>query len=73
MLKSKNFKDYLKFNLTTVHPDEIMEIISRLSNSSSFGLDNIDSYVIKLIKNEITPAITHLINLSIMTKQFPET
>ena len=73
ILKSKNYKEDRDFSLSAVHPNEIMEIISKLSNSSSFGLDNIDSYVIKLIKNEITPAITHIINLSIMTKQFPET
>ena len=42
-----------------------------LKNSTSFGLDNIDTYAIKLIKAEIVPALTHIINLSISTREFP--
>ena len=48
-----------------------MEIISKLKNSKSCGTDNVDSYIIKLAKNEITPAITHIINLSIEQRIFP--
>ena len=72
ILKSKNLKENLSFTLSPVHPDEILDIISNLSNSSSCGLDNIDSYIIKLIKFEIAPAITHIINLSIACKEFPQ-
>ena len=60
------------FSLSFVHPDEVEEIIGNLSNSSSFGLDMIDTYIIKLIKPEILPALTHIINLSLSTKKFPE-
>ena len=42
-----------------------------MSNSTSFGLDNIDTYIIKLIKPEILPALTHVINLSILNQEFP--
>ena len=59
------------FSLSSVHPDEVDEIISNLSNSNSFGLDMIDTYIIKLIKPDILPAITHIINLSIYTQIFP--
>ena len=59
------------FSLSAVHPDEVEKIISGLSNSNSFGLDNIDTYAIKLIKTEILPALTHVINLSISTQEFP--
>ena len=59
------------FELAPVHPDEVEKILSRLSNSSSFGLDMIDTYTIKLVKAEILPAITHIVNLSITTKTFP--
>jgi hypothetical protein len=38
----------------------------------SCGTDNIDSYVIKLAKHELLPAITHIVNLSISKKCFPE-
>ena len=34
-------------------------------------MDNIDTYIVKLIKAEILPAITHVINLSISSKKFP--
>ena len=59
------------FSLTPVHPDEVEKIIAALSNSSSFGLDNIDTFAIKLIKKEILPALTHIINLSISTREYP--
>ena len=59
------------FKLKPVHPDTVLKLISKLKNSSSFGLDFIDTKVIKLIKAEITPAITHIINLSIQQSKFP--
>ena len=46
--------------------------MSNLSNSASFGLDEIDTYIIKLIKDDITPAFTHIINLSLTTNVYPE-
>ena len=42
-----------------------------MSNSSSFGLDYIETKNIKLIKPEILPAIVHIVNLSISTQKFP--
>ena len=59
------------FSLEAVHPDSVEKIISGLSNSSAFGLDNIDTYIVKLIKSEILPAITHMINLPISSHKFP--
>ena len=60
------------FSLHAVHPDEVEKVISNLSNSTSFGMDLIDTYTIKLVKAEILPAITHIVNLSISTKTFPD-
>ena len=59
------------FSLSSVQPDEVEKIISSLSNSTSFGMDMIDTYIIKLIKHDIVPALTHIINLSITKKIFP--
>ena len=59
------------FSLAPVHPDQVEKIICSLNNSLSYGLDNIDTYIIKLVKSEILPAITHIINLSISTQTFP--
>ena len=56
-----------------VYPDEVSEVIGKLSNSTSFGLDMIDTFTIKLIKLEILPALTHIINLSISHRTFPTT
>ena len=59
------------FSLSCVHPDEVDQVISTLSNSNSFGMDMIDTFIVKLIKTDIIPALTHIINLSITTKTFP--
>ena len=59
------------FNLRTVHPDEVNKVISLLKSSDSCGLDNINSRVIKLATKELLPAITHVINLSILQGIFP--
>ena len=59
------------FKLLPVHPDLVEKIITELRNSKSSGLDNIDTYILKLIKPEIVPAVTHIINLSIKSTTFP--
>ena len=42
-----------------------------MKNSRSVGLDYIDTGIIKLAQVEITPALTHIINLSIRQSIFP--
>ena len=59
------------FNLKPVHPDLVEKMISNLKNSGSVGLDYIDTRIIKLAQAEITPALTHIINLSIRQSKFP--
>ena len=59
------------FNFKCVHPDEVAKIIENLKNSKSCGSDNIDTYIIKLAKDELVPVITHAINLSITQPVFP--
>ena len=59
------------FRLTSVHPDQVANIISNLSNTTAFGLDQIDTSIIKLVKAEILPAVTHLVNLSLTARKFP--
>ena len=59
------------FSFRAAHPDEVEKVVSGLSNSSSFGLDEIDTSIIKLIKPDILPALTHIVNLSIATGVFP--
>ena len=59
------------FNIEAIHPDKTLEIISKMKNSKTVGIDNIDAYIIKLAKLELTPAITHILNLSISQRMFP--
>ena len=59
------------FKLKSVHPEEIGKIINNLKSSKTCGLDNIDSYVLKLAAEELTPSITHIVNLSITKNLFP--
>ena len=59
------------FSLSCVHPDSVKKIILGLKNSKSYGIDKIDTYILKLIVNDILPAITHIVNLSIQQGKFP--
>ena len=60
-----------EFHLRPVHPDVVDKIIKNLKNSKATGLDYIDTNIIKLVRNELVPAITHIINTSIQTAVFP--
>ena len=62
-----------EFHLNPVHPDTVSKIIQEMKNSRSSGVDHIDSFILKLIRKEITPAITHIVNLSIESSVFPST
>ena len=57
--------------LKAVKPDDVLKVIRSLKNSKSTGTDNIDTWVIKLVASDILPALTHIINLSILQSTFP--
>ena len=59
------------FSLNPVYPDEIKTIIGKLKNTKTCGIDNIDAYAIKMASVQLTPAITHIVNLSITEGYFP--
>ena len=48
-------------------PDDVLKVINGLKKIN-IGIDNIDTWVIKfkLVAHEILPAVTHIINLSIL-------
>ena len=60
-----------KFKLAVVYPDTIKRIIQDLKNSKSCGMDDIDTYTIKLMGDDIVPAVTHIVNLSLKQAIFP--
>ena len=59
------------FDFGPVHPDEVSKLIDNLKATKSCGLDDIDSYIIKLTKDDLLAPITHVINLSIVNQKFP--
>ena len=59
------------FSPAPVTPDQIEKIISSLKNSKACGVDNVDTYILKLIKADIVPAVCHIVNLSLQSNKFP--
>ena len=60
------------FELKLVTEEEVLKIIESLNNSSSTGVDFIDTQTVKMVKDEIVGALTTIINLSIQISTFPE-
>ena len=59
------------FTFSPIDPDQVDHIISSLKNSKASGIDELDTYILKLVKKEIVPALCHILNLSIMNNKFP--
>ena len=59
------------FYLPAISPDEVDKIIKNLKNSKSSGVDNLDTYILKLTRHHIVPSICHILNLSIQRMKFP--
>ena len=60
-----------RFEFSPVAPYLVDKIIRNMKTSKSCGLDNIDSFTLKLIREQITPPLTHIINLSLTSGVFP--
>ena len=71
MLRETMSQRSCSFGFKAVHPDEVLKIIRNLKNSKATGIDEIDTYIIKLAANDLVPAITHIINLSLRDASFP--
>ena len=59
------------FQFTPVSPSSVSKIISNLKKSKSCGLDEIDSYILKLIQQQVTAPLTHIVNLSLTNCVYP--
>ena len=59
------------FKIKRVTVQNVSETIKGLKNSTATGIDFIDTRTVKLAVAEISPALTHIINLSISTSTFP--
>ena len=58
------------FQFREVTLDETIKMIGRLSNSTAFGIDSIDSLSIKLATLHLAQPIRHLINVSLLERKF---
>jgi hypothetical protein len=58
--------------LTPTTEEEVVDLIKELDNKKSTRLDDIPDYVIKKCHTKIKTALTHIINLSHSTGQFPD-
>jgi hypothetical protein len=58
--------------LTPTTEEEVVYLIKGLDNKKSTGVDEIPDYVIKKCHSKIKTALTHIINLSLSTGQFPD-
>ena len=59
------------FKLMPVTQKQVLKIICSLKNSSATVVDNIDTRTIKLVAELISPALKHIIKLSIQSSIFP--
>ena len=60
-----------EFSFRPVHPNEVKDLVLSLKNTGSAGVDEINTRVLKLVIDQILPALTHVINLSLSTMTFP--
>ena len=60
-----------QFNFRNVTKEEIKKTILNMKTSTATGIDWIDTNCLKVVVDIITPALTHITNLSIEKKQFP--
>ena len=58
-LKNAMKKRKCTFKLRPVTQDEVKGFVTKLKNSKSTGLDNLDTHTLKLVLEEILPAHTH--------------
>jgi len=60
------------FQFKKVTKKEVERIISKMKKSSSSGVDGISSMHVKIVKKELAPALTILINSSLTEGVFPD-
>ena len=60
-----------KFSFQKVSVDHIQRVIGRMKNSGSSGIDGISAKMLKATQEEVSPALSVLVNTSLMTGIFP--
>jgi hypothetical protein len=76
--EGKSYLDYLdipihsKFTFKVITKEYVLKIIDSLKTKTSRGIDMISSKLLKMIKNEISDALTIIINQSLKHGVFPK-
>ena len=65
--------DYPEFEFHCVPPRDITEIIKKMKSTGAVGHDKMSTQVLKKFEQVLTPYITKIINLAIMTSTYPQT
>ena len=61
-----------RFSFNLVSPTQVEKIIAKMKNSPSAGVDGISARMLKMVKKEMAPVISMLINTSLESGVFPE-
>ena len=74
---AKSFVEYLPttnsvFSIETAYPQQVLELMLKLSNKKATGLDGVSSKLIKISAPVIVSFITKIFNSSISTGVFPD-
>ena len=60
-----------KLGMKHVTLKKVLKILKNLKTSRSVGIDELDSYSVKLAADVIAPSIHHIVTLSILQRKFP--
>ena len=71
VLKSRLEGNQAVFSSQPITPDQVDKIIKELNNSKASGIDDVDTYILKLTRKIIVPSVCHIINLSMQSNKFP--
>lgn len=63
--------NFNQFNFNDVSDDDVLKFLRKLKRKSATGLDNIPSCFLKDVAFVISKPLTHVINLSLKTGEFP--
>jgi len=61
------------FSIANVSESDVFDMLTKLNINKSSGLDGIGPRILKIAAPVITKSLTHIINLSIMSGNFPDT
>ena len=60
-----------KLSMKYVSQKKVLKVLKSLKSSKSVGVDELDSYSLKIAAEVIAPAVHHIVTLSIMQRRFP--